>query len=132
MPSAMMKGTVIGPVVTPPESNATAMNSLGTKMAITNTRIYETHSMCNSLIWKRMRSSATTKNSPTPTATVRINTGLGMEGTWLANTVRSGSAIVTTAPIAKQSRATSQSFLDFVMPTPMPSPIGIMAISTPS
>ena len=33
MPSAMIKGTVIGPVVTPPESNATARNSLGTKAA---------------------------------------------------------------------------------------------------
>ena len=34
-PSAMMKGTVMGPVVTPPESNATARNSLGTKAAST-------------------------------------------------------------------------------------------------
>ena len=32
-PSAMIKGTVMGPVVTPPESNATARNSLGTKAA---------------------------------------------------------------------------------------------------
>ena len=32
-PSAMMKGTVMGPVVTPPESKATARNSLGTKTA---------------------------------------------------------------------------------------------------
>ena len=29
MPRAMMKGTVIGPVVTPPESNATARKSPG-------------------------------------------------------------------------------------------------------
>ena len=35
-PSAMMNGTVIGPVVTPPESNATA-RSLGTNMARTKT-----------------------------------------------------------------------------------------------
>ena len=34
-PSAMMKGTVMGPVVTPPESKATARNSLGTKAAST-------------------------------------------------------------------------------------------------
>ena len=33
MPSAMMNGTVIGPVVTPPESNATATKSSGTKNA---------------------------------------------------------------------------------------------------
>ena len=30
-PIAMMKGTVMGPVVTPPESKATARNSPGTK-----------------------------------------------------------------------------------------------------
>ena len=36
-PRAMMKGTVMGPVVTPPESKATARNSLGTKMDSTNT-----------------------------------------------------------------------------------------------
>ena len=32
-PRAMMKGTVMGPVVTPPESKATARNSFGTKAA---------------------------------------------------------------------------------------------------
>ena len=36
-PSAIMKGTVMGPVVTPPESNATARNSLGTNIDTTNT-----------------------------------------------------------------------------------------------
>ena len=30
-PMAMMKGTVMGPVVTPPESNATARKSLDTR-----------------------------------------------------------------------------------------------------
>lgn len=39
MPSAMMKGTVIGPVVTPPESNATAIKFFGTKIARTKTRM---------------------------------------------------------------------------------------------
>ena len=34
---AIMKGTVMGPVVTPPESNATARNSLGTNIDTTNT-----------------------------------------------------------------------------------------------
>jgi len=34
-PSAMMKGTVMGPVVTPPESKATERNSFGTKAAST-------------------------------------------------------------------------------------------------
>ena len=32
-PSAIIKGTVIGPVVTPPESNAVAIKSSGTKNA---------------------------------------------------------------------------------------------------
>ena len=39
MPSAMIKGTVIGPVVTPPESNATAIKFFGTKIARTKTRM---------------------------------------------------------------------------------------------
>ena len=34
-PSAMIKGTVMGPVVTPPESKATERNSFGTKAAST-------------------------------------------------------------------------------------------------
>ena len=37
-PSAMMNGTVIGPVVTPPESKDTGRNSRGTKAARANTR----------------------------------------------------------------------------------------------
>ena len=36
-PSAMMNGTVIGPVVTPPESNAMAQKSEETNGHITNT-----------------------------------------------------------------------------------------------
>ena len=36
-PSAIIKGTVIGPVVTPPESNATARKSPGTNMAMIKT-----------------------------------------------------------------------------------------------
>ena len=38
-PSAMINGTVIGPVVTPPESNATAQKFFGTSMAIPKTII---------------------------------------------------------------------------------------------
>ena len=37
MPSASMNGTVMGPVVTPPASNATARNESGTKNASVNT-----------------------------------------------------------------------------------------------
>ena len=36
-PKAMINGTVIGPVVTPPESNATAKNSFGTNAASVKT-----------------------------------------------------------------------------------------------
>ena len=35
-PSAIMNGTVIGPVVTPPESKAIDQNSFGTKLASMN------------------------------------------------------------------------------------------------
>ena len=38
-PSAMINGTVMGPVVTPPESKATAQKSGETNMASTNTMI---------------------------------------------------------------------------------------------
>ena len=38
-PRAMMKGTVIGPVVTPPESNAMAQKSFGTNIASPKTII---------------------------------------------------------------------------------------------
>lgn len=36
-PRAMMNGTVMGPVVTPPESKAMARKSSGTKKATANT-----------------------------------------------------------------------------------------------
>ena len=36
-PRAMINGTVIGPVVTPPESKATLKKSFGTNIASTNT-----------------------------------------------------------------------------------------------
>ena len=38
-PKAMIKGTVMGPVVTPPESKATGMKSFGAKKASTMTPI---------------------------------------------------------------------------------------------
>ena len=67
----------------------------------------------------------------TPTATVRISTGFGMAGTWVASTVRSGSATVIMIPIIRQIKITSQSFFDFVKCAPIPSPIGIIDISAP-
>ena len=44
-PSAMMKGTVIGPVVTPPASNATAINSEGAKKDNRNSSTFRTVSI---------------------------------------------------------------------------------------
>ena len=38
-PRAIMKGTVIGPVVTPPESKAVGIKSIGAKIASTPARI---------------------------------------------------------------------------------------------
>ena len=49
-PKAMIKGTVMGPVVTPPESKATAMKDLGTKKEATSKAIYSTISMAERLI----------------------------------------------------------------------------------
>ena len=40
MPNAMIKGTVMGPVVTPPASNATGRKSPGTKKEMINTTAY--------------------------------------------------------------------------------------------
>ena len=80
-PSAMMNGTVMGPVVTPPESNATARKSLGTKAASTNTMAYSVTSSGGSATPSSMRRNATVRNRPTPAATEKIRVWLGMEGT---------------------------------------------------
>ena len=81
---------------------------------------------------KSTRSSATTRNTPTPTATDQMITGLGMEGTWLASTCRSGSEMVTMMPIRKPTNATTHSLRDLVIAAPRRSPSGVMNRSAPS
>ena len=82
-------------------------------------------------ILKRMRSFAITRKIPTPIATVNIRTRLGMAETWPASTCKSGSATVMITPKIKQTAIESQTFLVRESSTPMPSPMGIMDISTP-
>ena len=101
----MINGTVMGPVVTPPESNATARNSFGTKMDKIKTSGYNPNKVYCSDMPNLVRSIDITKNSPTPAATVMIMTISGTAGTCRANTCRSGSAIVTVTPIKKQISA---------------------------
>ena len=77
----MMKGTVIGPVVTPPASKATAIKSDGVRNDNTNTNMYKIASSMDNLTLNTIRSSAITIKIPTPTATVRISTIFGIADT---------------------------------------------------
>ena len=85
-PSAIRKGTVMGPVVTPPASKATARNSLGTKMDKPKTSAYSPTRVGARGRPKRVRSMDTTRNSPTPAATDRMMTASGTEDTCFAST----------------------------------------------
>ena len=67
-PIAMMNGTVIGPVVTPPESYATARKLSGTKTETTANRPYSASSSLERLMRFKMRMTASARNAPTPTA----------------------------------------------------------------
>ena len=131
-PRAMIKGTVMGPVVTPPESKATARNSEGEKREITNSSRYRNISILERLIFRRIRRTATARKMPTPTATVQIRTWLGMEATWLARTCRSGSAMVMIIPIKIEIHKISGSFRLLKSWPPIPSPRGVMETSAPS
>ena len=71
------------------------------------------------------------RNAPTPSATHKISTKLGMDGTCSANTCKSGSATVMIMPSAKQISTGSKIFLDLLSWEPMPSPMGSMDISEP-
>ena len=79
-----------------------------------------------------MRTIASARNSPTPTATVKISTILGTDGTCPAKTCRSGSDMVMITPITNPVSKTVISFFIFEICTPTPSPMGVMAISAPS
>ena len=74
---------------------------------------------------------ATTRNNPTPIATVNIKTILGTDGTCCARTVRSGSATVIAVPTNKLIKIISHILRDFVIADPTYSPIGIIAVSAP-
>ena len=78
-----------------------------------------------------MRSSATQRNSPTPTETVTISTVLSIAGTFVASTCRSGSEIVIRKPSTKPSGSMSQTRFVCVMLAPTRSPIGDIASSAP-
>ena len=74
----------------------------------------------------------TLRNSPTPTATVTMSTGVSMWGTLTASTWRSGSETVMATPSRKLSSSTSHSLRVFIMREPTRLPMGVMAISAPS
>lgn len=134
MPRAMMKGTVIGPVVTPPASKATARNSLGMKSARTNTRMYNTsRRLFRENFCFRVFTTERTRKAPTPAATVRMITMSGTAGTWFASTCKSGSAMVIKAPIRNTKGIMGQRERLPMRTTwlPTPSPMGIMAMSAP-
>ena len=78
-----------------------------------------------------IRSSASTRNSPTPPATDRISTLLGMDCTWLASTCRSGSETVISTPRTKPESRMSHSFRVLVSLPPTCCPMGSMASSAP-
>ena len=71
----------MGPVVTPPESKATARNSLGTKKEKVSIPIYKTINKLESSIFRMIRSAAIARKIPTPMATVKTSVLLGTEGT---------------------------------------------------
>ena len=71
---------------------------------------------------------AKTKNNPTPSATNKI---IILLPTWLASTVKSGSATVIKKPRTKQTATNNFTLDDFVKPAPTCSPIGVIATSAP-
>ena len=82
-------------------------------------------------MFSSIRTCASTRKKPTPTATARIKVMLGTEGNCSASTCRSGSATVTTTPSTKHISRGTPTRLALLICTPMPSPIGIMDMSTP-
>ena len=76
--------------------------------------------------------TAINKNMPTPNPTKNISRPDGITSlTCVANTVKSGSAIVIKSPKAKHTTNKSVSFFDLVKPEPIWEPIGVIARSAP-
>jgi hypothetical protein len=103
----------------------------GMKKLRRNTAVYRTRSTHRRGTFHTVRRTDTTRNSPTPAATVQMSTGFGIPGTWVASTVRSGSATVTRTPTRKNTAAIRDTRLLRASFRPKASPIGIMAISAP-
>ena len=78
-----------------------------------------------------MRRKATTRKKPTPAATERMSVMLGMEGTWLARTCKSGSEMVMRKPSAKPTPMMRGTLRLRVSTAPTRSPMGLMLISAP-
>ena len=64
--------------------------------------------------------------------TAQMKAVVSIAGIASARTVRSGSDAVTSVPTKRDTKMTSQSFLDLVIVVPTCSPIGVMDLSTPS
>ena len=79
-----------------------------------------------------MRSTASARKTPTPTAIVQMSTLFGIDATWFASTCRSGSAMVMIVPSANATSTTRMTFSRFASVLPTPSPSGVMDISAPS
>ena len=84
-----------------------------------------------SAIPRRIRSNATTRNTPTPNATEKISTKLGTEETCSARTCRSGSEIVMMKPRIKPRITIKPSFRVRSILPPTCSPIGVIDSSAP-
>ena len=74
IPKAIINGTVIGPVVTPPASNATDKKFAGTNAETAKRSMYIIERINESGILNNTRSTAIVVNMPTPSATVQIKT----------------------------------------------------------
>ena len=132
IPSAMIKGTVIGPVVTPPESNATAKNDFGINTEKMKVNTYKAKSTYLRGILNSILSIAIIRNIPTPAATVIIITAFGIDGTCVARTDRSGSAMVIINPIKKHIGRIMPNLPILVICSPAPSPKGSIDMSAPN
>ena len=85
-PKERINGTVIGPVVTPPESKAMLKKFLSENAARANRARYQTKSSFLRLVPVSILSIQTDMKSPTPQPTVMSKTVLLMCGTVVART----------------------------------------------
>ena len=75
-PKAIMKGTVIGPVVAPPESNAIPKKLVGAKNASAKSTTYAMAKVIFMENLKTVRKSPMRKNYPTPAAITKVSKNL--------------------------------------------------------